>query len=268
LEFVNTPIRLGLLVTVAVTVMVSTGMDSASSVRSVHSTHSNTTVKGSTSHNEPTSSSTAFPYTVGRLSTFHDTDMDMDDPFAIPPTQSHHHHARHRIDSQGVPIPPARTTSLGHHTHSHSHTHSVSSSDTSLPSVQVTTATPTKRQNNSSHPYQDQAPQYGQYGNSLGHGSLDITEDHQGYTFPQYSSSTDQLNSYTSVEDDSDLDPEFRQAAMISEQEDKVERARRQGRDRQRRKRAKDKEEKVCPSPCYDETELMIRKSYKLILRV
>lgn len=236
--------------------MVSTGMDSASSVRSVHSTHSNTTIKASTLNtNNNNNSSTAFPYTVGRLSTFHDTDTDMEDPFAIQHDHSHphsqglglgpaHHHSRHRIDSQGVPIPPARTTSLAQHTQPLS-SHSISESDTLLPSVQVTTATPTKRQNESHRPYTGP----GQYHNSLGHGSLDITEDHghgqgQGYSFPHYSSSNDQLNSYTSVEDDSDLDPEFRQIAVITE-EDKMERTRRQGRDRQRRKRAKDKEEKV-----------------------
>jgi hypothetical protein len=106
--------------------------DSSSSARSSRSIQSNTTVKAISP--PPTSSSTAFPYTVGRLSTFHDTDTDMDDPFSMPTHVGHH---RHRIDSQGVPIPPARTTSLGQHGHSNS----ISSSDTSLPSVQVTTAT-------------------------------------------------------------------------------------------------------------------------------
>jgi hypothetical protein len=256
----------------------NTLLDSASSARSIHSTHSNTTVKATsppTSHPTPTpssSSSTAFPYTVGRLSTFHDADTEMDDPFSIKPTLGHrqgqehgHGHQRHRIDSQGVPIPPARTSSLAHpsnphsHTHSHSHSHSVSSSDTSLPSVQVTTATPTKSSSkHQQHPYQSQGQghgQYDQYSSSFGHGSLDVTEDHlfghgpgQGYTFPQYWSSTDQL---TSLDDESDGEAEMRgQRLLVREmnEADKAERTRRQGRERQRRKRAKDKEEKVCLS--------------------
>ena len=158
--------------------------DSSSSVRSIRSIQSNTTVKAIS---PPT---TVFPYTVGKASTFHDTDTDMDDPFSMPTHMGHH---RHRIDSQGVPIPPARTTSLGQHGQSHS----VSSTDTSLPSVQVTNATPTKRSSKNTHdqhPYQGHGHGYDQhpYSNTFGHGSLDVTED-RGYSFPHYSSSTDQL---------------------------------------------------------------------------
>ena len=219
--------------------------DSSSSTRSIRSIQSNTTVKA-ISPPPPTtitsSSSAAFPYTVGRLSTFHDTDTDMDDPFSMPTHVGHH---RHRIDSQGVPIPPARTTSLGQHGHSNS----VSSSDNSLPSVQVTTATPTKRSSkytHNQHPYQGHGQGYDQpqYSNTFGHGSLDVTED-RGYSFPHYSSSTDQFTSYTSGEGDSDAEPELREMKLPEEEEDKIEKQRRQGRERQRRKRARDKQDKV-----------------------
>ena len=210
--------------------------DSSSSARSIRSIQSNTTVKAITP--PPTTSlSTAFPYTVGRSSTFHDTDTDMDDPFSMPTHVGHH---RHRIDSQGVPIPPARTTSPAQHGHSHS----ISSSDTSLPSVQVTTATPTKRSANNSHPYQGHGYDQHQYSNTFGHGSLDVTED-RGYSFPHYSSSTDQFTTYTSVEDDSDIEPELREIRVPEREEDKLERQRRQGRERQRRKRARDKQDRV-----------------------
>jgi hypothetical protein len=216
--------------------------DSSSSARSIRSIQSNTTVKAISPPPTTTitSSSTAFPYTVGRLSTFHDTDTDMDDPFSMPTHVGHH---RHRIDSQGVPIPPARTTSLGQHGHSNS----ISSSDNSLPFVQVTTATPTKRSSKShqQHPYQGHGHGYDQhqYSNTFGHGSLDVTED-RGYSFPHYSSSTDQFTS-TSVEDDSDAEPELREMKLPEKEEDKLERQRRQGRERQRRKRARDKQDKV-----------------------
>jgi hypothetical protein len=231
--------------------------DSSSSARSIRSIQSNTTVKAISP--PPTSSSTAFPYTVGKLSTFHDTDTDMDDPFSMPTHVGHH---RHRIDSQGVPIPPARTTSLGQHGHSNS----VSSSDNSLPSVQVTTATPTKRSSkytHNQHPYQGHGHGYDQhqYSNTFGHGSLDVTED-RGYSFPHYSSSTDQFTS-TSVEDDSDAEPELREMKLPEKEEDKLERQRRQGRERQRRKRARDKQDKVHPCSYSYCVMLMTSKTLK-----
>jgi hypothetical protein len=72
---------------------------------------------------------------------------------------------------------------------------------------------------------------------------LDVTED-RGYSFPHYSSATDQFTS-TSVEDDSDAEPELREMKLPEKEEDKLERQRRQGRERQRRKRARDKQDKV-----------------------
>jgi hypothetical protein len=207
-----------------------------------------------------------FPYPVGngKPSTFHnDHDTDMDDPFTTPQLgHGHgHRHQRHRIDSQGVPIPPARTTSLDQ-------THSSFSSTTSLPSVQVTNATPTKQRikdvqdhvdhhhhQHHSHPYQQGGYAYS---SSFGSGSLDITDGYTGqhevgfgagFT-PQvpyhYSSSTDQLTtSYTSMEEESDSELQIQdeERKRKEEEEAKKERQKRMGRDRQRKKRQKDRAE-------------------------
>lgn len=209
----------------------------------------------------------AFPYPVGngKPSTFHnDHDTDMDDPFITSQLghQHKHGHQRHRIDSQGVPIPPARTTSLDH---------AALISTTSLPSVQVTNATPTKQrikdeqdhvdhQHHQQHPHPYQQGGYA-YSNSFGSGSLDITDGYNGSGHelgfgagfnPQvpyhYSSSTDQLTtSYTSMEEESDseiqvLDQDQERKRKEIE-EAKKERIKRMGRDRQRKKRQKDRAE-------------------------
>jgi hypothetical protein len=250
-----------------------------SSAQSVRSTHSSSTVKATS---PPISTAgvsmsvigaetgSVFPYPVGngKPSTFHnDHDTDMDDPFTTPQLghQHKHGHQRHRIDSQGVPIPPIppRASSMAQ-------AQSSFSSTTSLPSVQVTIATPTKQRvkdeqdhadhhhhQHHSHPYQQGGYAYS---SSFGSGSLDITDGYTGqhdvgsgaggsFT-PQvpyhYSSSTDQLTtSYTSMEEESDseLQVQDQERKRKEEEEAKKERQKRMGRDRQRKKRQKDRAE-------------------------
>lgn len=248
----------------------SEGRDT-SSAQSVRSTHSNSTVKA-TSPPHPgmtTGTGTVFPYTVGQPSTFHnDHDTDMDDPFVTPSSSQvgHAHHVpghlRHRIDSQGVPIPPARTTSLGH---SSIPSASASISTPSLPSVQVTIATPTKQrikdeqnelhhsQQHHQHPHPYQQGGHA-YSNSFGSGSLDITDGYTGHgqdigfnpQIPyQYWSSNDHLTStsYTSMEEESDSEVQDQARRWKDEEAAKKEHNRKLGRDRQRKKRQKDRAE-------------------------
>lgn len=235
---------------------------SSSSSRSVHSTHSNTTLKANSPPNNrippvASSNATIFPYAVGKISDYHnlgiggssgyqqeDGDTNTIDPFAIA-HQSHNHHQRHRIDSQGVPIPPARTTSLSHQP---------SSSTASLPSVQVTTATPTK---NRVRPDTASSSSFAgvSFDNAYGSGSLDLSISDDVYdrtpseggpplpTMSHASSSTDQLTS-TSIDEDSDPEAQAEKRAQQMELKWKKDRERELGKARQRKKRAKDKAEK------------------------
>lgn len=141
----------------------------------------------------------------------------------------HHEHSSH---SRPAPVPPARTTSLGHI--EQSGMMNPSSADT-LPSVHLTQATPTKRKSIKRdqhgrilHP-QPVSP-------TLGHGSLDVTEvdvsqSEAGFTLPVA------LGMPFPVPGDVDSEEERVKQAESA----KREKTRELGRNRQARKRARDK---------------------------
>ena len=220
---------------------------SSSSSRSTHSAHSNTTVRARgprTSNSIPTYD--PFVYAVGSESSVrqqHEEDIDMTDSTYLPSSNAQHSHSKR--SSYAPPVPPSRTSSLGHADTSTA----IMMSATQMPSrlIPQGSAAPgpkqsTKRNqgNIGDHPNTIVSPTSRSH--TLGHGSLDVSEvdlpqDDGRLTFP--------VPGQRSFGNDPNEDSDEDEMAKLSEEQRatkaKDDRRKEKGRLRQARKRERDR---------------------------
>ena len=227
---------------------------SSRSTHSTHSTHSNTTVKG---HGSRVSASIPiynhFAHAVGGVTPSHpqyQSDVDMSD--SMYSTQSHSHadgHQSHAKRSQ--PVPPSRTSSLGHLDANAMMMSSTQISPNHLPHSTPVAPQSLKKTRGSqaslaSSSFLSPSPR----SQTLGHGSLELTEvdpvnhdDHFIFPVPGQSHSGD-LTNHESDDDDGDAEETAKRREERRAAQEKAERTREQGRIRQARKREKDRAKK------------------------
>lgn len=217
---------------------------SSSSSRSIHSTHSNTTVKGRASRASTSTKPLGFPVSDIALSLqHHQGDIDMTEAtytsyMATPPSHG-------KRSSYAPPLPPPRTTSL-----SHPDLSAIATSVTNIPAGFL--PQPTHDHGNQSksgltnQPSTNTSPS--PRSKALGHGSLGLTEAvpstvDNPFTFPPISQHrSGHGTDYGSEDEEGAMKRKHEEEAQMALA--KLEKTREQGRIRQARRRDKIKNKK------------------------